>query len=336
MALYCLFEKSPHWHDKEHQFKIKSNLDEKELLNLGAKKIGHLHQEDRYFRPKKGKNITIRIRQEEDQPLLLVQKKYFKNSINRKITSKIVSDKELQEIKNTCTQVTQINRHRSIFIYKHILIHLDEIENLGKYLEFDYKPSQLEILNSLLEKLKIQELPRITCAYSELMIQNTSPNKRFLLYLHEKIGKFSFGISSAVLTTLGVIVGVNSATSSLLAIISGIISIAIADSCSDALGMYASLESERTVSPKKAIKSAINTFLGKFIFTLTFIIPFLLFPISSAIIISLIWGIILLSLVNIQIAYIREKSIIKTVFINLFITALVIFISAFAGKLLRL
>ena len=336
MSLYRLFEKSSHWHDKEHQFKIKSNLDELELLNLGAKKLGHLHQEDRYFRPKTGKQHTIRIRQEEDQPLLLVQKKYLKNSINRKITSKIVSDKELQEVKNTCTQITQINRHRSIFIYKNILIHLDEIENLGKYLEFDYKPSQLETLNCLLVKLKLNKLPKITSAYSELMIQNVSPNKRFLLYLHEKIGKFSFGISSAVLTTLGVIVGVNSATSSLLAIISGIVSIAIADSCSDALGMYASLESERTVSPKKAIRAAVNTFLGKFIFTLTFIIPFLLFPISLSIIISLIWGIILLSLVNMQIAYIREKSIIKTVFINLFITALVLIISAFVGKLLRL
>ncbi len=47
----------------------------------------------------------------------------------------------------------------------------------------------------------------------------------------------SFGLTSGVITTLGLIVGLHSGTHSKLAIIGGIITIAIADAFSDALGI---------------------------------------------------------------------------------------------------
>jgi len=54
----------------------------------------------------------------------------------------------------------------------------------------------------------------------------------------------SFGLTSAVITTLGLITGLDASTGSSLIIISGILTIAIADSFSDALGMHVSTEAE--------------------------------------------------------------------------------------------
>ncbi|GAI78411.1 unnamed protein product [marine sediment metagenome] len=58
-----------------------------------------------------------------------------------------------------------------------------------------------------------------------------------------KIG-ISFGTTSGIITTLGLMVGLNSGTHSQATIIGGILTIAIADSFSDALGIHVSEESE--------------------------------------------------------------------------------------------
>lgn len=54
---------------------------------------------------------------------------------------------------------------------------------------------------------------------------------------------FSFGLTSAAITTLGMIIGLDSAMHSKLVVIGGILSIAVADSFSDALGIHISEES---------------------------------------------------------------------------------------------
>ena len=55
---------------------------------------------------------------------------------------------------------------------------------------------------------------------------------------------FSFGLTSGIITTLGLIVGLNSGTGSKLVVLGGILTIAIADAFSDALGIHISEESE--------------------------------------------------------------------------------------------
>ena len=54
----------------------------------------------------------------------------------------------------------------------------------------------------------------------------------------------SFGITSGIITTLGLMVGLHSGTHSKVTVIGGILTIAIADSFSDALGIHISEESE--------------------------------------------------------------------------------------------
>ncbi|MBH0196170.1 MAG: hypothetical protein HP494_11385, partial [Nitrospira sp.] len=56
----------------------------------------------------------------------------------------------------------------------------------------------------------------------------------------------SFGLTSGVITTLGLMVGLHSGTHSRAIVIGGILTIAIADAMSDALGIHVSEESNNS------------------------------------------------------------------------------------------
>ena len=120
----------------------------------------------------------------------------------------------------------------------------------------------------------------------------------------------SFGITSGVITTLGLMVGLHSGTHSKLVVIGGIFTIAIADAFSDALGIHISEEAENRHTTREIWESTIATFLSKFVFTLTFIVPVLLFTLATAIILSVIWGLSLLAIFSFHIAKEQHLSLI--------------------------
>ncbi|MCW1309363.1 MAG: hypothetical protein QXP04_01585, partial [Candidatus Nanoarchaeia archaeon] len=68
---------------------------------------------------------------------------------------------------------------------------------------------------------------------------------------------FSFGLVSGIITTLGLIVGLHSGTHSKLAVLGGIMTIAVADAFSDALGVHISEESEIKHSTREIWTSTI-------------------------------------------------------------------------------
>jgi len=142
---------------------------------------------------------------------------------------------------------------------------------------------------------------------------------------------FSFGITSGIITTLGLIVGLHSGTGSKLVVLGGIITIAIADALSDALGMHISEESENHHKTKEIWESTFATLFSKFIFALTFVIPVLLFELSTAIIISIIWGLSLISIFSYYIAKKEKISTSRAVFEHLLITIAVIIITHYIG-----
>ena len=143
---------------------------------------------------------------------------------------------------------------------------------------------------------------------------------------------FSFGLTSGVITTLGLMVGLNASTHSKIVIIGGIISIAVADAFSDALGIHISVESEAKYSRKQIWAATFSTFLAKFVFALTFVIPILLFTDFTAIIISSIWGIFLLAIYSYFIAKRQKTSPVKVIAEHLTIAILVIIITQVVGQ----
>ncbi|MBU3941291.1 MAG: hypothetical protein KKF74_00055 [Nanoarchaeota archaeon] len=144
---------------------------------------------------------------------------------------------------------------------------------------------------------------------------------------------FSFGLTSGIITTLGIIVGLHSSTHSTLVVIGGILIIAIADALSDALGIHISEESEIKHSTREIWESTISTFLSKFVFALTFIIPFLLLSLSAAIIASLIWGFSLIILFSLYLAKQENLKPYKVVLEHLIIAIIVVVITHYIGEL---
>lgn len=116
-----------------------------------------------------------------------------------------------------------------------------------------------------------------------------------------KIG-ISFGLTSGVITTLGLMVGLHAGTHSRLVVLGGILTIAIADAFSDALGIHISEESKNVHTHKHVWAATVSTFLSKLLFALTFVIPVLLFELSTAILVSVAWGLSMLAFLSYYIA----------------------------------
>jgi VIT1/CCC1 family predicted Fe2+/Mn2+ transporter len=140
-----------------------------------------------------------------------------------------------------------------------------------------------------------------------------------------------FGITSGVITTLGLIVGVNAASSSKGAILGAIATIAIADAFSDALGIHISQESVTANTVGGIWKSTITTFLAKFFIALSFAVPLLLFKINTAIILDIIWGMILLTIVSYYLAKTREEKPFNVISEHLLIATAVIVLTRLVG-----
>lgn len=145
-----------------------------------------------------------------------------------------------------------------------------------------------------------------------------------------------FGITSGVITTLGMIVGLDSATHSFGAIIGGIFAIAVADAFSDALGIHVSEESEKKTDGKNVWIATAITFLSKFIFALTFIVPFLIFNLVNAVYASIAWGLLVLILYNYRLALRKKKDPYKIIAEHVLIAIVVVIITHYVGHIVKL
>ena len=141
----------------------------------------------------------------------------------------------------------------------------------------------------------------------------------------------SFGLTSGIITTLGLMVGLHSGTHSKLVVMGGILTIAIADAFSDALGIHVSEESENRHSTREIWESTVFTFLSKLVFALTFIVPILLFPLATAIVVSIAWGLSMLAIFSLYIAKDQKESAWKVVGEHLLIAVVVIIITHYVG-----
>jgi len=147
---------------------------------------------------------------------------------------------------------------------------------------------------------------------------------------------FSFGLTSGVITTLGLIVGLHSGTHSRLAVLGGILTIAVADAFSDALGIHISEEAENRHTTKEIWESTVFTFLAKFVFALTFALPFLFLSMYAAMIACITWGFFLLALFSFSMAKSQGESMVRVVGEHLFIAVVVIVLTHYLGDWISL
>jgi VIT1/CCC1 family predicted Fe2+/Mn2+ transporter len=146
---------------------------------------------------------------------------------------------------------------------------------------------------------------------------------------------FSFGLTSGIITTLGLIIGLDSSTHSAVVVISGILIIAIADALSDAMGIHMSEESESQHTNKEIWEATVMTFLSKFFFAMTFVVPFLIFDLPSAITASLIWGLGLIIIFSFYVSRIENEKPWGVILEHLLITIVVIILTHYVGDMIR-
>lgn len=145
-----------------------------------------------------------------------------------------------------------------------------------------------------------------------------------------KIG-ICFGITSGIITTIGLMVGLNSGTHSKLAVVGGILTIAVADAFSDALGIHISEESDSSKTKRHVWESTITTFLAKFFTALTFVVPVIFFDLSVAVISCVVWGLLVISVLSYFVACAQGEKPWSAVFEHFITAAVVVTIAHYVG-----
>lgn len=144
-----------------------------------------------------------------------------------------------------------------------------------------------------------------------------------------------FGLTSGVITTLGVIIGLHSGTQSRLAVLVGIAVIAVADAFSDAMGIHISEEAENEHSPKELWESAFFTFMSKLFIALSFSIPVTFLELSTAILVSTGWGLLLITAFSLYMARSQKQNPYKVIAEHVLITLLVILVAHYLGDIIH-
>jgi len=134
---------------------------------------------------------------------------------------------------------------------------------------------------------------------------------------------------------MGLMVGLDAGTNSKLAVLGGILTIAIADSFSDALGMHMSVESGEEATAREIWESTIATFLAKLVFSSSFLIPVIFIKdLFTAMVVNICWGMLVLTVLTYIIAKDRKESVIRSLFEHLGTATAVLLLATFAGKLI--
>lgn len=140
-----------------------------------------------------------------------------------------------------------------------------------------------------------------------------------------------FGATSGVITTIGLIVGLNSGTKSITAVLGGILVIAVADAMSDALGIHLAEEADPNTTHGHVWSATIMTFITKFVFSISFAVPLLLLPLASAVIASVVWGILVIVVLSYFLARSQGASPWATIAEHVGIAMLVVVLSHYIG-----
>ncbi|MFP4614952.1 MAG: hypothetical protein ACLFRB_03690 [Thiohalorhabdus sp.] len=140
-----------------------------------------------------------------------------------------------------------------------------------------------------------------------------------------------FGLTSGVITTLGLVVGLHAGTHSELAVIGGILTIAVADALSDAMGIHVSREAEDIYLTGELWMATAATFVVKLVIAATFLVPVLLLTLPGSIVVSVVWGLGLLAALSYWIARSRHAAPSRVVLEHLTLAGAVVVTTHFLG-----
>jgi len=140
-----------------------------------------------------------------------------------------------------------------------------------------------------------------------------------------KLIKVSFGSTAAIVTSMGLIVGLSSIDSTKASLLTGLLIVAIADNVSDTFGIHIFQESRTGVKPVKNV--IIPNFLARLIISLSFILIVVLLPFPLYQYVAVAWGMFILSILSYFIAQMKKTSPIKEITFHVLLAFIVIAVS---------
>ena len=142
---------------------------------------------------------------------------------------------------------------------------------------------------------------------------------------------FSFGGTSAVVTSMGLIIGLGSATTGTATIVSGLLIVAVADNITDSLSIHVYQEAEK-LEARSAFRATLTNFVARLLVALTFTIIVLALPGPYAGIVALAWGFFLLAGLSYVVARARAVRPLPEIGKHLGVAILVIAASRLIGS----
>jgi len=154
--------------------------------------------------------------------------------------------------------------------------------------------------------------------------------KRILENKGARTGVF-FGATSGVITTIGLIAGLNAGTKSLVAVLGGILVVAVADAMSDAMGIHLAQESDPESTGDHIWAATFWTFITKLVVALTFALPLIWLPLQLAVAVAVGWGFIVIVALSAYLARIQQTRVLFVVTEHLAIAIVVVAVSYYIG-----
>ncbi len=153
-------------------------------------------------------------------------------------------------------------------------------------------------------------------------------------FFMQDLSRFSFGITSAIITSLALMIGLNEVSNPKLSIISALLLIAIADNISDSLGIHIYRESQSSNAKKNSNVYTFSNFFTRLTVILFFVMLIIFLPLEYAILSSVIIGIFLLSLLSYLIAIYQKTNPYLSILHHVGIAIVVLITSHFLGQLI--
>ena len=146
------------------------------------------------------------------------------------------------------------------------------------------------------------------------------------------LSRFSFGATSAVTSSLALMIGLNQLDIPRIGLIGGLLVLGLADNIADALGMHIYSESKSKSHTKLNTAENYLTRLG---ITLLFVVFVVLLPFSYALAASVITGMVVIALLSYFIAVEHGLDVRRTLAEHLVVTVLVLIVSQLVGSSIR-
>lgn len=156
------------------------------------------------------------------------------------------------------------------------------------------------------------------------------PTKRLDL---TNLNNYIFGSTSAIITNISLIVGLGSSRAGKLPVLGALLTIALADNISDALGIHLDKEAEGYGTGPSLLTMSLN-FLARLVISLSFIALVLLYPLALAGSLAIAWGLLLLLIISFVLARRNRANPWWETTKHLLVAVCVIVVSHFVGLFL--